>query len=81
MQEKIDNWIRQLEVYLRIQNHHDDDTKIQLASLRMEGETIVWWESKTNEEIKKHGKMILSWTHFITAIKNSFIHYLTCKNP
>ena len=30
--ENIDNWIRQLEVYLRIQSLHDDDTKIQLAS-------------------------------------------------
>ena len=26
--EKLDNWIRQLEVYLRIQNFHDDETKI-----------------------------------------------------
>ena len=26
--DKLDNWIRQLEVYLRIQNLQDDDTKI-----------------------------------------------------
>ena len=39
--EKLDNLIRQLEVYLRIQNLHDEDTKIQLASLRMEGATLV----------------------------------------
>ena len=50
--ENLDNWIRQLEVYLRIHNLHDDDTKIQLA--------LVWWEAKTKEEIKKHGKIILS---------------------
>ena len=66
--EKLDNWIRKLEVYLRIQNLQDDDTKIQLASLRMEGATLVWWEAKTKEEIKKHGKIILSWTDFIAAI-------------
>ena len=40
--EKLDNWIRNLEVYLRIQNLHDDDTKIQLASLRMDGAALVW---------------------------------------
>ena len=57
--EKLDNWIRKLEVYLRIQNFHDDETKIQLASLRMEGVALVWWESKKKEEIKKHGKIIL----------------------
>ena len=70
--EKLDNWIRQLEVYLRIQNLHDDDTKIQLASLRMDGAALVWWESKTKDEIKKHGKITLSWDEFITAIKNQF---------
>ena len=67
--EKLDNWIRKLEVYLRIQNFHDDDTKIQLASLRMEGATLVWWEAKTKEEIKKYGKIIISWTDFISTIK------------
>ena len=67
--DKLDNWIWQLEVYLRIQNLQDDDTKIQLASLRMEDATLVWWEAKTKEEIKKHGKIILSWSYFITAIK------------
>ena len=66
--EKLDNWIRQLEVYLKIQNLQDDDTKIQLASLRMEGATLVWWEAKTKEEIKKHGNIILSWLDFITSI-------------
>ena len=30
-EEKLDNWIRKLEVYLRIQNFLDDETKIQLA--------------------------------------------------
>ena len=70
--ENLDNWIRQLEVYLRIQNLQDDDTKIQLASFRMEGATLDWWEAKTKEEIKKNGKIILSWTDFITEIKQHF---------
>ena len=50
--EKLENWVCWLEVYCRIQNLHDDDTKIQLASLRLEGETLVWWEAKTQDEIK-----------------------------
>ena len=48
--ENLDNWIRQLEIYLRIQNLQDDDTKIQLDSLRMEGAILVWWESKTRDQ-------------------------------
>jgi hypothetical protein len=35
--EKLDNWIRQIEVYSRIQKIQDDETKIQLASLRLDG--------------------------------------------
>ena len=57
---------------MKIHNLHDDDAKIQIASLRMEGATLVWWEAKTKEEIKKHGKIILSWSDFITAIKQQF---------
>ena len=57
---------------MRIQNLQDDDTKIQLASLRMEDASLVWWEDKTKEETKKHGKIILSCTDFITRIKKQF---------
>ena len=31
--EKLDNWIRQIEVYCRIQNFIEDNIEIQLASL------------------------------------------------
>ena len=70
--EKLDNWVRQLEVYCRIQNLQDDDIKIQLASLRLEGATLVWWEAKTQEEIKKHGKISISRSNFIATIKRQF---------
>ena len=52
--EKLDNWSHHLDVYCRIQNLQGDDIKIQLISLIMEGATLVWWESKIQEDIKKH---------------------------
>jgi hypothetical protein len=70
--EKLDNWIRQIEVYCRIQKIQDDETKIQLASLILDGLALIWWESKTPEEMKKHGKFFLSWNDFIIAIKKQF---------
>jgi hypothetical protein len=70
--EKLDKCIRQIEVYSRIQKIQDDETKIQLASLRLDGSTLIWWESKTQEEIKKNGKFFLSWNDFIIAIKKQF---------
>jgi hypothetical protein len=45
--EKLDNWICQIEVYCRIKKIQDDETKIQLASLRLDSATLIWWESKT----------------------------------
>jgi hypothetical protein len=54
--EKLDDWIRQIEVYCRIQKIQDDETKIHLASLRLDGSTLIWWESKIQEEIKKTWK-------------------------
>ena len=70
--EKLDNWIRQIEVYSRIQKIQDDETKIQLASLRLDGSTLIWWESKTQEEMKKNGNFFLSWNDFIIEIKKQF---------
>jgi hypothetical protein len=70
--EKLDNWIRQIEVYCRIQKIQDDETKIQLASLRLDSAALIWWESKTQEDMKKHGKILISWNDFIVAIKRQF---------
>jgi hypothetical protein len=70
--EKLDNSIRQIEVYSRIQKIQGDETKIQLASLRLDGSTLIWWESKTQEEMKKNGKILISWNDFIIAIKKQF---------
>jgi hypothetical protein len=40
--EKLDNWIRIIEVYCRIQKIIDEETMIQLASLKMGGTALVW---------------------------------------
>jgi len=45
--EKLDNWIRKIDVYCRVQKEHLERKKIQLASLRLGGTTLVWWEGKT----------------------------------
>jgi hypothetical protein len=70
--ERLDNWIRQIEVYCRIQKIQDDETNIQLASLRLDSAALIWWESKTQEDMKKHGKILTSWNDFTVAIKRQF---------
>jgi hypothetical protein len=70
--KRLDNWVLQIEVYCRIQKIQDDENKVQLASLRLEGATLICWESKTQEDIKKHGKVLSSWNDFIVAVKRQF---------
>ena len=71
--ERLDNWVRQIEVYCRIQRIKDDETNIQLASLRFEGATLIWWEAKNQEDtLKKHGKVLSSWNDFFVAIRRQF---------
>jgi len=36
------------------------------------GTTLIWLESKNQEDILKKGKMIFSWYEFIVALKNKF---------
>jgi hypothetical protein len=70
--ENLDNWFRQIEVYCGIQIITNDETKIQLSSLRLDSATLIWWEAKTQEDMKKHGKVLSSWNDFIVAIKRKF---------
>jgi hypothetical protein len=67
--QNLDNWVRQLEVYCRIQRIVDDETKIQLASLKLGGTNIIWWERKTKYDLNKNGKTISSSNDFMTYLQ------------
>ena len=70
--EKLNNWIRQIDVYCRVQSIDSDKSKIQLASLRLGGTALVWWEGRTQAGMKKHGKILSVWSEFVSAIKKQF---------
>jgi len=42
--KKLDHWIKQIEVYCRIQKIVKDENKIQLATIKMIGNALIWWE-------------------------------------
>ena len=67
--EKLDNWIRQIEVYCRIQKFTKDNIRIQLDSLRLGGATLIWWEIRSQEDLSMKGKIISSWYEFTSALK------------
>ena len=70
--EKLDNWIKQLEVYCRVQGINDDSSRIQLATLRMSGMALTCWESNIQQDIRKNGKIISVWNEFIEVLRKKF---------
>ena len=70
--EKLDYWIKQLEVYCRVQGINDDPYKIKLATLRMSGMALTWWESKIQQDLWKNGKIISVWNEFIEVLRKQF---------
>jgi hypothetical protein len=40
--ERLDNWVRQMEVYCSVQQIKDEETQIKLASLCLAGTTPIW---------------------------------------
>jgi hypothetical protein len=69
--KNLDNWIQQVEVYCRVQRIDEEEVKLKLASLRLEGTTIVWWERKL-QDISKCGNFISSWLEFKSTIRKQF---------
>jgi hypothetical protein len=44
--ERLDNRVRQMEVYCSLQQIKYEATQIKLASLHLGGTTLIWWQSK-----------------------------------
>jgi hypothetical protein len=70
--EKLDNWIRQMEVYCSVQQIKDEATQIKLASLRLAGTTLIWWQSKLQNGTQQVGNVFPSWKSFISALRKQF---------
>jgi hypothetical protein len=70
--EKLDNWVRQMEVYCNVQQIKDEATKIRLASLHLEGTSLIWWQSKLQHGTQQVGKIFPSWHDFISTLGKQF---------
>jgi len=56
--EKLDNWIRHIDVYCRVQKIDSNRSKIQLTSLCLGRTALVWWEGRIQVDLKKHDKIL-----------------------
>ena len=78
--EKLRKWIRHIELYCRIQQIVEEEEKIQLSSLWLNGTTLIWWERKLQGN-SNLGNLLSSWSNFIAALKDKFYALGYKKNP
>jgi len=55
-----------------VQSIDSERRNTQLASFRLGGTTLVWWEGKTQADLQKYGKMVSAWNEFVSATKKQF---------
>jgi hypothetical protein len=65
--ERLDNWVRQIKVYCSVQEIKSEATQIKLASLRLAGTTLFWWQSKLQHGAQQVGNVFPSWKDFVFA--------------
>jgi hypothetical protein len=61
----------QVEVYCHVQHIDEEEVKVKLASLRLEGTALVWWESKLQDR-SKCDNILSSWSEFKSTIRKQF---------
>jgi hypothetical protein len=53
--EKLENLIKKISVYCRVQKIMDKYVRIQLAALQLSGLALIWWESTMKFDLVQKG--------------------------
>ena len=61
-----------MEFYYHVYKIDEILVKIQLASLHLEGTTLIWWEGKLQEHIQKSRNILSSWSEFKVGLRKQF---------
>jgi hypothetical protein len=78
--ETVDSWICSLSTYFKTSPEMEETTKLQIASLQLEGIAQTWWDTHlTNAELiveldnpPSTNDRITSWEHFCQALRERF---------
>jgi hypothetical protein len=54
------------------EDYLDEATQIKLASLRLSGTTLIWWQSKWQHGTQQVGNVFPSWQDFVFALRKQF---------
>lgn len=70
--KKLDYWIKQIEVYYRIQHIVDYEDKTQLETIKMDGTALIWWKIHLQSEKVSLKDSIYTWDHFVQMLRDQF---------
>jgi hypothetical protein len=55
-----------------VQQIKEEETQIKLASLRLAGTTLIWWQRKLQNGMQQVGNVFPSWQGFVSTLKKKF---------
>ena len=70
--ERLDNRVTQMDFYFSVQQIKNEATQIKLASLRLAGTTLIWWQRKLQHATQQVGNVFPSWQDFFFALRKQF---------
>jgi hypothetical protein len=69
--ETVDSWLRSLSTYFKTCLEMEEDMKLQIASLQLEGIAQAWWDTQL-ENFSETDERITSWDNFCQALRDRF---------
>ena len=73
--EIVDSWLRSLSTYFKTFPDMEEDMKLQIASLQLEGIAQAWWDTQLenlSETDESTDTCITSWDSFCQALHHCF---------
>jgi hypothetical protein len=67
--ERLENWVKHMEVYCSVQQIKDEATQIKLTSLRLARTTLIWWQNKLQNGTQQVSNVFPSWKSFIYSLR------------
>jgi len=79
--DMVDSWIHSLSTYFKTSPTLQEATKLQIASLQLEGVAQAWWDTQVDQNVlivnigpfvTSHMSAIISWDAFCDALRSRF---------
>jgi len=70
--ENLNPWFKQIEAYFWIHKIKSDEDKIEIATLKLEGHVLVWWEAYLDSITSFVEALVKRWRAFKELLQDQF---------